>query len=39
MSTPILEVRDVSIRFGGVEALKHVSLRSEEHTSELQSPA
>ena len=27
MSTPILEVRDVSIRFGGVEALKHVSLQ------------
>jgi ABC-type sugar transport system ATPase subunit len=27
MTTPILEVRDVSIRFGGVEALKHVSLR------------
>jgi simple sugar transport system ATP-binding protein len=27
MTTPILEVRDVSIRFGGVEALKHVSLK------------
>jgi simple sugar transport system ATP-binding protein len=27
MSTPILEARDVSIRFGGVEALKKVSLR------------
>jgi len=27
MTTPILEVRDVSIRFGGVEALKHVSLQ------------
>lgn len=25
--TPILEARDVSIRFGGVEALKRVSLR------------
>jgi len=27
MTTPILEVRDVSIRFGGVEAPKHVSLQ------------
>jgi ABC-type sugar transport system ATPase subunit len=27
MTTPILEVRDVSIRFGGVKALKHVSLQ------------
>jgi ABC-type sugar transport system ATPase subunit len=27
MTTPILEVRDVSIRFGGVEALKHVSMK------------
>ena len=27
MTTPILEVRDISIRFGGVEALKHVSLQ------------
>ncbi|RKP53681.1 ATP-binding cassette domain-containing protein [Pararobbsia silviterrae] len=29
MSTPILEVRGVSIRFGGVEALKRVSLHVE----------
>jgi ABC-type sugar transport system ATPase subunit len=27
MTTPILEVRDVSIRFGGVQALKNVSLQ------------
>lgn len=27
MSTPILEARDISIRFGGVEALRRVSLR------------
>jgi ABC-type sugar transport system ATPase subunit len=27
MTTPILEVRDVSIRFGGVEALKHVPMK------------
>ena len=26
MTTPILEVKNVSIRFGGVEALKNVSL-------------